>query len=71
MGAVREALARGEVDLVVHSLKDLPTAAGPRVALAAVPTREDARDALVARDRLTLGELPNGAKVENSRCVSD
>jgi len=63
VGAVREALASGEVDVAVHSLKDLPTSADPRVATAAVPTRQDPRDALVARDGLTLGELPAGATV--------
>jgi hydroxymethylbilane synthase len=61
--ALRAALAGGEVDVAVHSYKDLPTAADPRVALAAVPTREDPRDALVARDGLTLGELPAGSTV--------
>jgi len=63
VGAVRDALASGEVDVAVHSLKDLPTSADPRVATAAVPTRQDPRDALVARDGLTLGELPAGATV--------
>lgn len=63
VGAVREAVVSGEVDLAVHSLKDLPTLADPRVSVAAVPPRGDARDALVARDGLTLGELPAGATV--------
>jgi hydroxymethylbilane synthase len=63
VGALREALAAGEVDAAVHSLKDLPTRQPDEVLLAAVPTREDPRDALVARDGLTLGELPAGAKV--------
>ncbi len=63
VGAVREALADDRVDLAVHSLKDLPTGEDPRVVLAAVPTRADPRDALVARDGLTLGELPAGARV--------
>lgn len=63
VGAVREALAAGQVDLAVHSLKDLPTIADPRVVIAAIPRREDPRDALVARDGLTLGELPTGATV--------
>ncbi|HYO32185.1 MAG TPA: hydroxymethylbilane synthase [Nocardioidaceae bacterium] len=63
VGAVRDSLARGEVDVAVHSLKDLPTVADGRVVLAAVPSREDPRDALVARDRLTLGELPVGSTV--------
>jgi hydroxymethylbilane synthase len=58
VGALREALVAGEVDVAVHSLKDLPTAPHPHVVVAAVPPREDPRDALVARDGLTLGELP-------------
>jgi hydroxymethylbilane synthase len=61
--ALREALLDGRVDVAVHSLKDLPTAAAPGIALAAVPTREDPRDAVVARDGLTLGELPVGSRV--------
>lgn len=60
---VRDAVIAGEVDLVVHSLKDLPTVDEPRVRLAAVPLRADPRDVLVARDTLTLGELPAGARV--------
>ncbi|MGY1749134.1 hydroxymethylbilane synthase [Modestobacter sp. SYSU DS0511] len=63
VAALREALLRGEVDVAVHSYKDLPTAPAPGLTLAAVPPREDARDALVARDGLTLGELPPGARV--------
>jgi hydroxymethylbilane synthase len=61
--ALREALLAGEVDLTVHSYKDLPTAPEPGLTIAAVPGREDPRDALVARDGLTLGELPPGSKV--------
>ncbi len=63
VSALRDALLRGEVDLAVHSLKDLPTAAADGIALAAVPAREDPRDVVVARDGLTLGELPAGARV--------
>ncbi|MCY7373082.1 MAG: hydroxymethylbilane synthase [Spirochaetaceae bacterium] len=63
VGALREALLAGEVDAAVHSLKDLPTADAEGISLAAVPAREDARDALVARDGLTLGELPAGARI--------
>lgn len=63
VGAVRESLVAGEVDLAVHSLKDLPTAVDERVLLAAVPERGDPRDALVARDGLTLGELPAGSTI--------
>jgi hydroxymethylbilane synthase len=61
--AIRRALLEGSVDLAVHSYKDLPTAAEPGLIIAAVPRREDPRDALVARDGLTLGELPPGSKV--------
>lgn len=61
--ALREALAADEVDVAVHSFKDLPTVVDPRLSLAAVPEREDPRDALVARDNLTLGELPPGSLV--------
>ncbi len=63
VAALRDALVAGEVDFAVHSLKDLPTADDPRLVLAAVPPREDVRDALVARDGLTLGELPPGSRI--------
>lgn len=63
---LREALLAGEVDLAVHSYKDLPTFQDPRLVVAAVPPREDPRDALVARDGLVLGELPPGSKVGTS-----
>jgi hydroxymethylbilane synthase len=61
--ALREALAAGEVDVLVHSLKDLPTAPYPGLEIGAVPRRADARDALCARDGLTLETLPEGARV--------
>jgi hydroxymethylbilane synthase len=59
--ALRAALVAGEVDVAVHSYKDLPVAADSRVVVAAVPERADPRDALVARDGMVLGELPAGA----------
>ena len=55
--ALRRALLAGEVDLAVHSLKDLPTAPEPGLVVAAVPTREDPRDVLVSVGGRTLGEL--------------
>ncbi len=61
--ALRDALLAGEVDLAVHSYKDLPTAPAEGLVIAAVPPRADARDALVARAGLTLGELPSGSRV--------
>ncbi|MCW2615608.1 MAG: porphobilinogen deaminase [Frankiales bacterium] len=61
--ALRDALLAGEVDFAVHSYKDLPTAPAPGLTIVAVPPRQDPRDALVARDGLTLGELPAGARI--------
>ena len=61
--ALRDALLAGEVDLAVHSYKDLPTEPAAGLVVAAVPIRADPRDVLVARDHLTIGELPAGARV--------
>ncbi len=63
VSVLRQALLAGEVDLAVHSLKDLPTVGQPGIALAAVPPRDDPRDALVARDGAKLADLPAGARV--------
>ena len=63
VSALREALLDGQIDVAVHSFKDLPTGPADGIAIAAVPPREDPRDALVARDGLTLGELPDGSRV--------
>ncbi|MGN6742524.1 MAG: hydroxymethylbilane synthase [Amnibacterium sp.] len=62
-GTLRRSLLAGEVDLVVHSLKDLPVLPAEGLVVAAVPERADARDALCARDGLTLDTLPSGAAV--------
>jgi hydroxymethylbilane synthase len=61
--AVRQALVDGRADVAVHSLKDLPTTPDERLHLAAIPSREDPRDALVAREGATLETLPVGARV--------
>jgi hydroxymethylbilane synthase len=63
VSALRQCLLAGDIDLVVHSLKDLPTAEVPGIALAAVPVRDDPRDALVARDGAKLADLPAGALI--------
>lgn len=63
--ALREAMAENRCDIAVHSFKDLPTAPDPRFSLI-VPTREDPREALIARDNMTLAELPPGAKIGTS-----
>jgi hydroxymethylbilane synthase len=61
--ALRDALLDGRCDVAVHSFKDLPTAATPGLVVAAVPVRQDPRDALCARDGRTLADLPEGASV--------
>ncbi|KAA9376333.1 hydroxymethylbilane synthase [Microbispora cellulosiformans] len=58
---LRGRLLAGEVDFAVHSLKDLPTKQDERIALAAIPERDDPRDALVGPVRLR--DLPAGARV--------
>jgi hydroxymethylbilane synthase len=63
VSALREALLGGEVDLAVHSLKDLPAGPAAGIVLAAVPPRDDPRDALVARDGAKLADLPTGARI--------
>ncbi len=63
---LRHAMADGRIDVAVHSYKDLPTAPDERFVIAAVPPREDARDALVARDGMVLGELPAGSVIGTS-----
>jgi hydroxymethylbilane synthase len=63
---IDEALLAGRVDVGVHSLKDLPSRLPEGLALAAVPQREDPRDALVSRERLSLGSLRRGVRVGTS-----
>jgi hydroxymethylbilane synthase len=63
---LEEALLRGEVDLAVHSLKDLPTIIPAELALAAVPAREDVRDVLVSHAGHKLMDLPAGSRVATS-----
>lgn len=63
---LRDALLAGQVDVAVHSLKDLPSAPEPGLVLAAMPERADAREALVSRDSLSLTDLPTGAVLGTS-----
>jgi len=63
VSALRDRLLGGEVDLAVHSLKDLPTGQPAEIILAAVPRRDDPRDALVTRDGAKLADLPAGATI--------
>jgi hydroxymethylbilane synthase len=60
VSAVRDALRRGEIDVAVHSLKDLPTAAADDLEIIAIPAREDTRDVLVGR---RLDDLADGARL--------
>ena len=60
---IEEALLSREIDLAVHSMKDLPTELAPGLAIIAVPEREDPRDVLVARSGARLSELPAGARI--------
>lgn len=60
---LRAAVRNGECDFAVHAIKDMPLGHVPGLVVAAVPAREDPRDALCARDDLRLAELPLGARV--------
>jgi hydroxymethylbilane synthase len=63
VSALRSALLEDRVDLAVHSMKDLPTGEAEGIALAAVPVRDDPRDALTARGGAKLADLPPGARI--------
>ncbi len=63
---IEEAILRGEVDIAVHSLKDVPTKLPEGLKLMAFSDREDPRDALLSNGRYTLSTLPKGAVVGTS-----
>lgn len=63
---LEEALRQGEIDLAVHSLKDLPVEVPDDLVIGAILSREDTRDVLVARENWTLDTLPQGAVVGTS-----
>jgi hydroxymethylbilane synthase len=63
VSGLRASLLAGDIDIAVHSLKDLPVAQPDGIMLAAVPARDDPRDALVARDAAKLADLPPGARI--------
>jgi hydroxymethylbilane synthase len=64
--ALRLALLAGEVDFIVHSLKDLPSASHPELTLAAIPVREDCRDILISRNNTPLDEIEVGGIIGTS-----
>jgi len=63
---IEEALLRGDIDLAVHSMKDVPAELQPGLALLCVPRREDPRDALISRDARSFKDLPRGARIGTS-----
>jgi hydroxymethylbilane synthase len=63
VSALRDALLDGDIDVAVHSYKDLPTKPADGLVVAAVPEREDARDVLVARNNWTLADLVPGSRI--------
>ncbi|MEW6658651.1 MAG: hydroxymethylbilane synthase [Thermodesulfobacteriota bacterium] len=60
---IEEALLAGQVDLAVHSLKDMPALVPERLVIAAVPPREDWRDAFISHNYATLAAIPPGGRV--------
>lgn len=60
---IERALLEGDVDLAVHSLKDLPTEMDEQLMLAAIPAREDVRDVLISQHGADLHQLPDGARI--------
>jgi len=63
---IEEALLSGEIDLAVHSMKDVPTELPEGLAILCMPLREDPRDALISRDGRSFMNLPHGAKIGTS-----
>ena len=63
---IEEALLSGEIDLAVHSMKDVPTELPEGLAIVCVPPREDPRDALISRDGKSFMDLPRGARIGTS-----
>lgn len=63
---IEEALLRGEIDLAVHSMKDVPSVLPEGLEIICIPEREDPRDALIAREGHSLDQLPVGGRVGTS-----
>ena len=60
---IEEALLDGRIDLAIHSMKDVPAVQPDGLCIAAIPEREDARDAFVSRNYASFAELPIGARL--------
>jgi hydroxymethylbilane synthase len=63
---IEEALLSGDIDLAVHSMKDVPTELQPGLALLCIPQRQDPRDALISREARSFKDLPHGARIGTS-----
>jgi hydroxymethylbilane synthase len=63
---IEEAMLSGEIDIAVHSMKDVPTLLPDGLHLVAITKREDPRDALLSRGKVKFGDLPIGAKIGTS-----
>src|SRR6476661_7494152 len=63
---IEDALLSGEIDLAVHSMKDVPTELPEGLAILCMPPREDPRDALISRDGRSFMDLPHGARIGTS-----
>ena len=66
VNTLRSALLSDQVDVIVHSLKDLPTQPHERICLAAIPERVDARDVFVGRNGMSFDEVPSGGVIGTS-----
>lgn len=60
---IEDALLRGDVDIAVHSMKDVPAELPEELRIAVLPEREDPRDVLIARDNRKMESLPRGARI--------
>src|SRR3990172_13361641 len=67
---IEEAMLAGEIDIAVHSMKDVPTIFPGGLHLSCITKREDARDALLSRNNMEFKDLPKGANVGTSRLMS-
>lgn len=63
---IEEALLGGEIDMAIHSMKDMPFELPEGLVIGAVPEREDPRDCIVSRDGKPLADLPQGARIGTS-----
>jgi len=63
---IEEALLRGEIDLAVHSMKDVPTRLPAGLEILAIPEREDPRDVLITRNKVSLARLVPGSRIGTS-----